>query len=245
MAWIESHQSLRGHPKTWKVSRELGISRPAVVGHLQFLWWWALDYAPLGSLANFSEPDIAGAAGWEGDPHVFVTALEQARFLERRKGRLRLHDWSRYAGRLIEQREHRAKMTVRNRSLYADYDLVRAVRERDGNRCRYCGIGVNWKDRRGPGGGTYDHVDPTDRQQNSVGNVVVACRSCNSKKGNRKPAQAGMRLLGVEAGKSDLPESAGFQPNRTLPTVPNQTKDQSSTTASARGDLHRPLRKTS
>jgi 5-methylcytosine-specific restriction endonuclease McrA len=79
------------------------------------------------------------------------------------------------------------------RQLYSDVELLTAVRERDGSACRYCGRPVNWRDRRGPGGATYDHVDPTGC--NSLENLVIACRGCNSSKGPRSLAECGMRLL--------------------------------------------------
>jgi 5-methylcytosine-specific restriction endonuclease McrA len=69
---------------------------------------------------------------------------------------------------------------------------VDAVRARDGSSCRYCGIEVEWTDRRSSKGGTYDHVDPEG--DNSVGNIVVACRGCNAVKGKRTPDQAGIKL---------------------------------------------------
>lgn len=69
---------------------------------------------------------------------------------------------------------------------------IKAVRARDGSLCRYCGIKVNWSDRRGRNGGTYDHVIPG--LAGGVDNLVVACRSCNSSKRNRTPEQAGMTL---------------------------------------------------
>jgi 5-methylcytosine-specific restriction endonuclease McrA len=78
-----------------------------------------------------------------------------------------------------------------------------AIRERDGDVCRYCGDGVVWSDRRGPRGGTYDHVDPYGL--NDASNVVVACRSCNSAKGARTPDEAGMVLTPEPDGsRSDL-----------------------------------------
>lgn len=82
---------------------------------------------------------------------------------------------------------------VRNKALRRDRSLCRAIQERDANLCRYCGIRVNWTDRKGPGGGTYDHVDPDG--PNRLDNVVVACRRCNGRKKDRTPQQAGMRLL--------------------------------------------------
>lgn len=81
----------------------------------------------------------------------------------------------------------------RRKELYADPTLIGAIRKRDGDDCRYCGQQVNWKDRRGPSGGNYDYVIP--RGDNSLENIVVACRGCNSTKGGRTPEQAGMVLL--------------------------------------------------
>lgn len=108
MAWIESHQELRDHPKTKRAARLLGIGVPQVVGHLHFLWWWALDYAEDGDLASFDEYDIAEAAGWDGDADEFLEALmgcgpgDREGFLT---GAAQINDWDIYAGRLINQRE--------------------------------------------------------------------------------------------------------------------------------------------
>ena len=72
MAWIESHQDLDDHPKTRKAAQLLGLSIPAMVGHLHILWHWALTYAQDGDLTDFSETDIALGARWDGDSHTFV-----------------------------------------------------------------------------------------------------------------------------------------------------------------------------
>lgn len=66
----------------------------------------------------------------------------------------------------------------------ADLSLVLPVRVRDGDACRYCGEVVNWADRKGGRGGTYDHLKPGQRAQ-SADDLVVACRSCN---GGRRDA---------------------------------------------------------
>ncbi|GAA3839310.1 HNH endonuclease [Saccharothrix violaceirubra] len=67
----------------------------------------------------------------------------------------------------------------------------RGVLRRDGHRCAYCG---------GPAD-TVDHITPLSRggERTSWLNTVACCgraaRSCNSRKGDRLPAEAGMRLL--------------------------------------------------
>jgi 5-methylcytosine-specific restriction endonuclease McrA len=61
---------------------------------------------------------------------------------------------------------------------------------RDKGRCQYCGAAVNKSEF------TYDHVIPRAQGGHTRWeNVVVSCLSCNQRKGNRTPAQAGMRLL--------------------------------------------------
>jgi len=61
------------------------------------------------------------------------------------------------------------------------------VFERDGERCRYCGAAEHL---------TVDHVVPRCQGgSDDPDNLVVACRSCNSRKGGRTPQEAGMELL--------------------------------------------------
>jgi 5-methylcytosine-specific restriction endonuclease McrA len=92
---------------------------------------------------------------------------------------------------------------MRLKRLHRMPDLKQAVIARDGEHCRYCAIRVDFKARKGPHAGTYDHVDPDARtgvQQdgNSLDNVVVCCGPCNSDKKNRTPEEwhaVGGRLL--------------------------------------------------
>ena len=61
--------------------------------------------------------------------------------------------------------------------------------------CRYCGIVVKRKDTRSTTGARpfIDHVDPT--VADGVRNLVLACSTCNQRKGNRTPMEAGLKLL--------------------------------------------------
>ena len=62
--------------------------------------------------------------------------------------------------------------------------------ERDEFRCQYCGKNFPSKEL------NMDHVIPRDRGgRTSWENVVISCIRCNSKKSNRLPKEAGMRLL--------------------------------------------------
>jgi 5-methylcytosine-specific restriction endonuclease McrA len=60
---------------------------------------------------------------------------------------------------------------------------------RDGNRCQYCGKRHSTSEL------SLDHVTPISRGgPSNWENVVCACLSCNVRKGNRLPEEAGMRL---------------------------------------------------
>jgi hypothetical protein len=83
--------------------------------------------------------------------------------------------------------------SARRQALHRNVDLRTAIRARDQGLCRYCAVEVQWNDRRGLQGGTYDHIDP--RGDNEAENLVVACRACNSRKRDRSAEQAGMTLL--------------------------------------------------
>lgn len=64
------------------------------------------------------------------------------------------------------------------------------VFERDKSTCQYCGRGFDRKDL------NLDHVVPRDRGgRMSWENIVCSCVECNTRKGNRTPEEAGMRLV--------------------------------------------------
>ena len=106
MAWIESHQALKDHPKTRKLARLLDVSVPTAIGHLHCLWWWALDYAPDGDLSALEGVDIAAGALWEGEPEEFMFAMSTAGFIDYpEQNHPVIHDWMEYAGKLVERRK--------------------------------------------------------------------------------------------------------------------------------------------
>lgn len=113
-------------------------------------------------------------------------------------GAFLFHDWLDY-----QPTKDQAKIPLerlrwnRRKALNRDRELCAAIVRRDGPHCRYCGQRVDFKSRKGPLSGTYDHVDPDDFSPNgnSLTNVVVACRKCNGDKKDRTPEEAGMPLL--------------------------------------------------
>lgn len=65
---------------------------------------------------------------------------------------------------------------------------------RDGYRCQYCGREPGARDL------NVDHVVPRSRGgRDSWDNLVIACRTCNLRKGKNTPDEAGMRLLSSPA----------------------------------------------
>jgi DnaD/phage-associated family protein len=105
VAWIESNQEVGRHPKTKKLARLLDVSVVSAVGHLHYLWWWALDFTQDGYIGKYDEFDIAEACMWEGEHQSFVNALIQAGFVDKTESGLLIHDWFDYAGRLIIQKD--------------------------------------------------------------------------------------------------------------------------------------------
>ncbi len=62
--------------------------------------------------------------------------------------------------------------------------------ERDKNTCQYCGRAFDRRDL------NLDHVIPRDRGGPTTWeNIVCSCIRCNTRKGNRTPQEAGMRLI--------------------------------------------------
>jgi hypothetical protein len=113
MAWIESHQSLRNHPKLTRLCNELKICRAQGIGHLHIFWWWCIDYASTGSLSKYTALQIADGADWDGDPEQFVEAMKAAGFLDELHGGLSVHDWLDFCGELVKQRCRRLEQKRR------------------------------------------------------------------------------------------------------------------------------------
>jgi 5-methylcytosine-specific restriction endonuclease McrA len=80
---------------------------------------------------------------------------------------------------------------------------AKTIRERDGNRCQYTGRLL------APDEGNLDHVVPRSRGgQDTWENLVWSDKAINSRKGNRLPHEAGLKLLNVPRAPKELPVSA-------------------------------------
>lgn len=75
------------------------------------------------------------------------------------------------------------------------------VLARDNWSCQYCGVRRESHDLQ------FEHVIPRCQGGKTAWeNIVMACRSCNMRKGNKTPDQAGMKLLRQPAKPKSAPE---------------------------------------
>lgn len=118
MAWIESHQSLATHRKLLKLCALLSARKPTVIGHLHLLWWWCLDNAPSGDLTDIDSHIIADVMCWELDPDKLVSFLVEAGWLDDKNGKLTVHDWHDFAGKLMDRREWNAQRMREKRAAH-------------------------------------------------------------------------------------------------------------------------------
>ena len=80
---------------------------------------------------------------------------------------------------------------------------ARNIRERDGNRCQYTGALLH------PDEGSLDHVVPRSRGgADTWENLVWSSKQVNTRKANRLPHEAGLKLLNVPRAPKELPVSA-------------------------------------
>jgi 5-methylcytosine-specific restriction endonuclease McrA len=80
---------------------------------------------------------------------------------------------------------------------------AKTIRERDGNRCQYTGKLLK------PEEGSLDHILPRSRGgAHTWENLVWSSKEVNTRKGNRLPHEAGLKLLNVPRAPKELPVSA-------------------------------------
>jgi 5-methylcytosine-specific restriction endonuclease McrA len=80
---------------------------------------------------------------------------------------------------------------------------AKTIRDRDDNRCQYTGAALK------PDEGNIDHVVPRSRGgRDTWENCVWASKAINSKKGNRLPQEAGLKLLKTPKALREMPVTA-------------------------------------
>lgn len=183
MGWVKIDDDFPYHPKVSRVGAEgIALFIESLCHSAKFLTDGRLTRLEVSGMRLVKKPlkvapKLVEAGLWEADGQDFV-----------------IHDYLEYQPSARDVRANR-EWARSKQSMYRNTDVLDRVRARDGSNCRYCGEVVNWKDRRGPKGGQFDHVIP--RGEHSLDNLVVSCRSCNYRKGSRTPEEAGMQLTPV------------------------------------------------
>jgi hypothetical protein len=143
-------------------------------------------------------------ARFTSDPDLAVAVLVKRNLWRRAAGGCQFTRWPGWTGTAeatgadaaeaaaAEKRARHLAAEARRQALFRNQDLKQAIRARDADQCRYCGVTVQWGKGRARNSGTYDHVDPEG--DNSLENLVVACCACNSAKRRNTPAEMGMVL---------------------------------------------------
>jgi len=121
-------------------------------------------------------------------------------------GLLDLNDWLSYSEIILEEKKDLKYIKTKTKKLIKPYVIImhensyqprieisfsrKLIEVRDRGRCQYCGKKLSGKDK------TIDHIIPKSRGgQNKWENVVLCCKKCNKKKGNKTPEEVGMKLL--------------------------------------------------
>jgi hypothetical protein len=191
MSWLKVDDKLHDHRKIMRLLRS-GADRldPGPLGLWLLAATWSADNRTDGFVPDYLL-DRWDSNATEHAGRLIEAGLWRLVDVDGETG-FEFHDWADYQP-LKQQLEADAEVHRRKVEMHRDPRLIAAVRERDQDRCRYCGVSVDFRDRRSSTGGTYDHVDPDG--SNTFDNVVVACRGCNSAKGRRTPTEWGRPLL--------------------------------------------------
>lgn len=113
------------------------------------------------------------------------------------EGTFLYHDWFAIGYDTAEQ----MRVNSSKRKELKDSEVIARVWARDCidpkaptiGRCRYCRVELKRADRKSERRWHLDHVDPN--KAFGPRNIALSCHTCNQKKGNRTPSEAGMTLL--------------------------------------------------
>lgn len=203
--WIPMRLDLHEDPAVIHMSELLGCEEDLIVGYLHRIWSWASRQTETGQIPNLKVSSLKRVANPE-----FLNAMLSAEWLIETDGGLEFPNFDRWLGnsakkRILDSRRKRisrasesvGKTSEKKRtSVRIPSALRRTIEVRDSETCQYCGARKG--DPREPEGKvsiSIDHVIPVSAGgPTSEENLVVACSSCNRRKSNRTPAEAGLEL---------------------------------------------------
>lgn len=221
MSWLKLDDAMLDHRKVRRAMRDGGLAAFGL--HIAALLE-SSKYLTDGHIEDVSVDDLLDAGCVRGKARTTVVESLVRHGLwepDAERGGYVIHDYLEHNPSRAQVEANRGVDRFR-KELTRDHELIARIRARDGDNCRYCGVVVNWKDRKSAVGGTYDHVMPVSKGGgNDYANVVVACRGCNQRKGPRTPEEAGMNLAGSSR-RPDVssPNLAQESDSRPVPSRP-------------------------
>ena len=105
MAWIELHDTLPDHDKVLQVADELKMDKDLVVGKLVRLWTWAINNREDGRFKKRDADTISEIMRFKGKTDRLISALVNARLIDKLDDGYVIHDWDERVGMLMSKRE--------------------------------------------------------------------------------------------------------------------------------------------
>ena len=127
LPWIQVYSNLADHPKIYALVDRMKLRRNCeAVGIVVSLWLWAAKNAPDGDLSGFPERAIAQALGFQINyARKLCQALVDTDWLDvDSEGCYSIHNWSRYAGRLIEITLRQREQSTERSRRYREKSLI-------------------------------------------------------------------------------------------------------------------------
>ena len=206
MAWLKIDDDWMQHPKVRRATPEAQLLWfNAAVGSAKLRTDGIVEAHLVADYAYYAKAKVARAAaslvaaGLWHDAETIRECVSCRDMASRMKsGDFYFHDWRVYQPSKADNADSTSRFRKnRARRLATARDLKAGIVLRDRSLCRYCGrlVDETQKDRSQPDAASFDHLDPFG--ENTLDNLVLACQPCNSRKNNRTPEQAGVRLLPV------------------------------------------------
>ena len=127
LPWIQVYSNLADHPKIYALVDRMKLRRNSeAVGIVVSLWLWAAKNAPDGDLSGFPARAIAQALGFQINyAKKLCQALVDTNWLDvDANGCYSIHNWSRYAGRLIEITLRQREQSTERSRRYREKSLI-------------------------------------------------------------------------------------------------------------------------
>lgn len=219
--WLAVQIDIFTNPKFMELEDTFdeSMGRADVLAALFSLWSHAVRHAPSGRMkvterklfricdmdrfgnGNVSQGEWAEALfdiGWidlVDDPRLNVECdADKGEFW------IDIHDWSEHGGKYLkdttaEKEQSKVRMKV-YRMIVGSHPVFQEIRQRDNDRCRFCGRAVQWKTRNKSDGGTLELRDPEG--EIVPDNALVCCYACRQRHNN-----------GIGGEPMPIPESNG------------------------------------